>query len=268
MLKFLSFLIVVFSSTIAGAVPYAASAYRQPGVSYEAYMQTARLLNVPAVVDSQVTPMALAKPFAQAQATLTDATLWESEPVMRHRFQQLRDFRFMIIPNRPDFPRRSSWMYPDDGCFARAALAVRNLAQWSYPMPKKVFAFGNLTVKTNNAIGGEVSWWYHVAPLVQIGAQKYVLDPALSPKNPLKLEEWLARMSADPSSIQVSICESGSYTPGDDCNKVSDGIEKTAEEDQVYYLEEEWQRIRDLGRNAELELGDFPPWLQNLTGLN
>lgn len=235
------------------------SAIREKGVSYKAYMNRATLFsNDEGVIEERVTPMSSSSHFGEKQ--LVDATAWESESVMVDRFKEFRDLRFMVVPERPDFPRRSSWMYPDDGCFARAALANRNLARHNYPVPKKVFAFGDLEVKTANSPDGSVSWWYHVAPLVQIGTQKYVLDPAISPKAPLKLEDWLAKMNSNPSSIEVSICESGTYTPGDDCTKVTDGEEKGAENDQVYYLRSEWDRIQSLGRDPERELGDSPPW--------
>ncbi len=267
MLKFFSLLLVLVSTQIslAAVSSGAISAYREPGVSYEAYMQKAILLDSQGDIQKRITPMGISQQFGQG--TLEDATAWESEELMTERFKQFRDLRFMIVPERPDFLRRSSWMYPDDGCFARAALANRNLAQMNVPVPKKVFAFGNLEVQSDNAEGGSVSWWYHVAPLVQIGAQKYVLDPAISPKAPLKLEVWLAKMNADPSSIKVSICESGTYTPGDDCTKMTDGKEAGAEADQVYYLEAEWERVQSLGRNPELELGEFPPWLVGQSAL-
>lgn len=193
--------------------------------------------------------------------TLPKATEWENTTVMTQRFESFRDLRFMTTPSKPNFPRRSSWMYPDDGCFARAALAVRNLMQMSVDAPKKVFAFGNLVVQTANSPSGSVSWWYHVAPLVEVAGQKYVLDPAIYPAGPLKLEEWLAKMSNSPQDIEVAVCESGAYTPGDDCKKVSDGVESNAEADQVSYLEYEWDRLVELNRNPDEELGDNPPWL-------
>jgi hypothetical protein len=40
------------------------------------------------------------------------------------------------------------------------------------------------------------------------------------------------------------------------------GIGKEAALDQQkYFLEYEWERLIDLGRKPELELGDSPPWL-------
>lgn len=268
MLKFVSLLLAIAFAPLSFAeINASSSAYREPGTSYKAYKQSAMLFDSQSVIQHRVTPMGSSQHFGEG--TLDDATPWESEEIMLERFKEFRDLRFTSVPSRPDFARRSSWMYPDDGCFARAALAVRNLSQHNYPAPKKVFAFGDLEVMTSNSQSGSVSWWYHVAPLVQIGTQKYVLDPAIHPAGPLKLEEWLAKMNTNPASIEVAICESGTYTPGDDCTKLSDGKEEGALSDQTYYLEAEWERIQSLGRDPERELGEFPPWLdQNSTNIH
>jgi hypothetical protein len=259
---FLFLLSSIFSSIAFAQADARTSAYRAPGSDYRGYKTVATILGIQGGLQTQdrVTPMQAAR---MGTASLPKATEWENETVMGQRFDYLRDLRFMTVPAKPNFLRRSSWMYPDDGCFARAALAVRNLLRWSAVIaaPKKVFAFGNLTVKTANAPNGSVSWWYHVAPLVEISGQKYVLDPALEPNKPLKLEDWLALMSDQPQDLEVSVCESGSYTPGDDCTAVSDGVEAGAEQDQVYYLDQEWQRLLELQRQPEQELGDFPPWI-------
>lgn len=264
MLRILS-LILIFGASSVFAVESEYSAVREPGTSYKAYMNRARTFSDQSGIEKRVTPMGSSQHFGEA--TLSDATAWESEAVMVDRFKQFRDLRFLFVDDRPDFARRSSWMYPDDGCFARAALANRNLAQMNHPVPKKVFAFGDLQVESPNAQGGSVSWWYHVAPIVQIEGEKYVLDPAISPKAPLKLADWLARMNSNPGSIEVAICESGTYTPGDDCTKTTDGEEKGAEYDQEFYLRAEWSRLVSLGRDPERELGEFPPWLETASSV-
>lgn len=256
--------LLAFLSVAAGAQSrHRASAYREPGADYRGYKAMATLFDFDGLqTPDRITPMQAAR--SGKLNDLPPATEWENSAVMTERFERFRDLRFITQDLRPNFPRRSSWLYPDDGCFARAALAVRNLAQWNAPLPKKVFAFGNLTVKTPNAHGGSVSWWYHVAPLVEINNQKYVLDPALSPKKVLTLNEWLLLMTDTPgdvSGIEVSVCESGAYTPGDDCSHVSDGKEEGALQDQEYYLDEEWNRLLQLKRKPDLELGEFPPWL-------
>ena len=259
-LRVISLILVVFSAGAYAQDMTGRSAYRAPGTSYLGYKSSSRLFGSDGLqVPDRITPMDAAR--AGDRSTLPKATEWENEAVMTDHFNQFRDYRFMTVPSRPNFLRRSSWMYPDDGCFARAALAVRNLVQWSIRAPKKVFAFGDLRVKSVNALDGEVTWWYHVAPLVETAGRKYVLDPAIEPSGPIPLEDWLARMSDNPSSIEVSVCESGAYTPSDDCRKSTDGIESGALRDQVWYLEREWHRLEELKRKPHEELGEYPPWL-------
>lgn len=234
------------------------SAYREPGVSYRTYMAAAHVLEAPGQQPRAMSAMDSAVQFGTK--ALPAATAWNSIAEMTERFKQLRDTRWMQTTDHPGFLRRSSWMYPDDGCFARAALAVMNLMKWKDPAPNKVFVFGDLTVKTDNSPSGDVSWWYHVAPIVSVAGQEYVLDPAIEPSQPLKLEDWLSRMSSQPSGIQVAICGSGSYSPTDLCEKVSDGIESQAANDQLGYLDMEWSRMVELNRVPEQVLGDNPPW--------
>src|SRR4030088_893974 len=117
---------------------------------------------------------------------------------------------------------------------------------------------------TPNSPPGQVSWWYHVAPIVEVGGQKIVLDPAIEPHHPLKLEDWLAQMAPNISQLKVAICASGTYGPYDLCDQATDGIEQPAQDDQVYYLNSEWGRLVDLNRNPNNELGDSPPWLSKL----
>lgn len=258
-----SFIVVVFSLSYSGA--WAASgldgksAYREPGISYRAYKAFAHVLSESQVSSVDRTPVDTAK--AYGSANLPAATAWPSQEEMLERFKRFRDLRFLDDRSHPDFLRRSTWLYPDDGCFARAALAILNLDKWNYEIPNKVFVFGDLAVKTKNSPDGEVTWWYHVAPLVEVDGQKYVLDPAVEPEAPLLLKDWLARMSPDPATLEVAVCGSGSYTPYDACAKETDHVEDLAGQEQSQFLGAEWQRLKKLGRSPESELGDFPPWL-------
>jgi hypothetical protein len=226
-----------------------------------AYKAQAQLMSQRTSPDAMSTPVDEAKSYGQNKATLPAATAWADEKLMKTAFESFRDYRFLERDSKPGFLRRVSWLYPDDGCFARASLAIVNLNQWKYAVPKKIFVFGNLEVKTVNSPWGSVSWWYHVAPLVEVNGEKYVLDPAIEPKNPLRLEDWLARMSPTPDSLEVAVCGSGSYTPYDACYKDTDGVESMALSDEGYFLDAEWARLVELGRDPEKELGDLPPWL-------
>lgn len=175
-------------------------------------------------------------------------------------FREARDTRFLRDPQWSGFRRRVSWLYPDDGCFARATMSGRLLGAQAYPRPSKLFVFGNLTVRTRNALGGSVSWWFHVTSLVRIGGQAYVLDPALFPERPLSIGEWARLMSGRPGSLKFSICAPGAYTPDDACLSPSSAAEQAAASDQSRFLVAERARLTQLGRDPQEELGDSPPW--------
>jgi hypothetical protein len=187
------------------------------------------------------------------------ATSWRSLQDMHERFESIRDERFLADPGQSGVLRRISWLYPADGCWARAALFNRQAFRKFIPIPSKVYAFGNLRVKTPNSRRGAVGWWYHVAPIVRVGAENYVLDPSIEATRPLLLREWLERMG-DPKKIRVSICGSGTYNPGDNCSKESDGVEISAMNAQKFYLSLEKQELNAMRRDSERELGEHPPW--------
>lgn len=243
---------LLLSPLSARALEDLKSAHRAPGQSYLEFKARAH------VFGQGISAVDAAAPFSSAH--LPPATAWPSRDVMAANFARFRDTRWMTLPSRPDFPRRSSWLYPDDGCFARAALAIFNLARWGISLPNKVFVFGDLAVRTPNSPDGLVTWWYHVAPLVEVDGLKYVLDPAIEPRHPLKLEDWLATMSATPDDLEVAVCGSGTYSPSDACSDQSDGREVQAARDQREYLNLEWRRVSELGRDPVTELGDNPPW--------
>jgi len=252
------FLFVLFAGVSEVEALNLQSARREKGISYLEYMEHARELSLQQSQRLNSSPVDLAKEYKSAQ--LPAAILWPSQEEMQSRFERARDVRWLTTDEHPEFLRRSSWLYPDDGCFARAALANRNFKTWTIDVPNKVFVFGDLSVKTDNSPTGSVEWWYHVAPLVEWNGQKYVLDPALNPQQPLPLLEWLGLMSDDPESLRVAVCESGTYFPFDSCDTVTDGVEGRAHSDQLYYLDAEWRRLLDLRRNPNEELGDNPPW--------
>ncbi|MBA2405575.1 MAG: hypothetical protein H0V66_12435 [Bdellovibrionales bacterium] len=234
--------VFLFTSSIAMATDHYPS-FRELDTDYSIYESS--------MMEKGLRRSPLSSSVKYDETKLPEATSWTSIAVMQKRFEEMRDFRFLSSRRNPDVLRRASWNYPDDGCYARASLAMRNIFRWFIPMPNKVFVFGNLRVKTDNSPRGVVGWWYHVAPIVQVNGIKYVLDPAIEKSKPLPLKEWLARMGT-PEKIKVAICGSGTYSPGDNCDKESDGLELRAERAQMSYLEQEWSRMVRLGRENEL----------------
>lgn len=248
------------------------SAYRDPHESAaHAYLRYTARLKIHARLEDQPAPAPLgpsvseaARPLGQLDFSKVPAFPQQAVAAVTTAFERLRDERFLKDADHSGLMRRSTWLYPDDGCFARAALMVQNLQKWNLPRPAKLFAFGNLVVKTPNAPGGQVSWWYHVVPVIRVGQQIVVFDPAIEPKRPLTAQEWFARMAPNAQEMTASVCDTYAYAPASPCfvTDPSHPSDEFALSDQMGYLPMEWERVQNLGRDPQKELGDFPPWLQ------
>lgn len=231
------------------------SAYRAPDKDYEIYeMKYLKNLTLAARGNS---------PLGRARYYKVDsefeAVQWSSLEQMNQLFNRIRDEA--IIDSNRDYvrDRRISWLYPQDGCWIRAILFNRLAFRNFVPLPNTVYAFGKLSAKTPNTSSGRVDWWFHVAPIVQVGEKKYVLDPAIEPAHPLELSDWLGRMGK-PEKIKVAICGPGTNSPGSSCTRGNNGLEFWAMQDQKYFLKLEWNNLRRLGRDPVTELSDRPPW--------
>lgn len=245
------FMVAALSMVLDAQASNSHSAYRHPDTSYTVYEERASRWKAPEEIEDEEisnanfsrrgSALKVARLYKEEE--LLPSTSWRAE-TLQTRFEQMRDAK---VIEAADGPRRLSWMYPDDGCYARAALANRTLFEMFLPVPKKVFAFGNLRVETENSPQGFVSWWYHVAPIIEVKDMKYVLDPSIEMSRPLPLKEWLSRMGT-PEQIKVAICEDGTYAPSDSCGKETDGLELKAEIAQKMYTNYEKNRLQKLGR--------------------
>ncbi len=222
--------------------------------AFQRYLQRLQITRQSLLTDSAVS---VARPFNQVD--FSNVPLWTSQIPLEKGFTMIRDLRFLSDPLNANFKRRLSWMYPDDGCFARAGLMRVNLEQLKTNSPAKLFIFGNLKVKTTNSPSGSVSWWYHVVPLVRRGQQLYVLDPAIEILGPLPLKDWIMTMTSDINSIKLSVCKGTAYSPKSSCSNPTND-DSAAVVDQPKYLNAERDRLLELGRKADQELGDYPPW--------
>lgn len=249
------------NSIVYGSDPGSVSAYRDLSMDYRHYEEHALLrTSLKESFMTRTTPLSQATIYDESK--LPEVTSWREKDLLT-RFESLRDGRHLVMSGKPEMPRRPSWLYPDDGCFARAAMVNRQAFRSFYPTPNKVFAFGNLRVKTPHSKRGVVGWWYHVAAIVQVKDKKYVIDPSIELTRPLELQEWIKRMG-NPQKIKVAICGSGTYSPGDSCDKKTDGIESRARRAQEHYLRLEWERVKALGLPPEDKLGNNPPWQKPL----
>lgn len=227
------------------------------GTAYRRYLDRLKQSRTYEDISQDDSALKMAKPLSELDASR--APQWRGSLTMTEGFKRVRDTRFLDDVDHQGFKRRSSWLFPDDGCFARAQLMLENLRQWGGFEPAKAFIFGNLEVKTANAPGGSVSWWYHVVPVLKNGQQIVVFDPAIEPRRPLTLQEWVSTMTTDPTSVKVAICAGNAYTPSSSCAKpASQG--SRAKQDQLGYLKAEWLRVTELNRDPQKELGDLPPW--------
>lgn len=152
-----------------------------------------------------------------------------------------------------DYYRRISWRYPDDGCFARAALFNKHLTDAGGPALQKIFVFGNLAVNSPNAIGGSVQWSYHVVPVVQLDDGVYVVDPAINNSGPIKVSDWLNDVvdaadnpSTERKSLKIAICDSNAYDPSSICTGGKPQLSTWLSDDAETYLNDEWDRINNL----------------------
>lgn len=253
MSAFLSFVFAFILSTAAFA-QVGISSVRLTG---EDHVQAAVRLNNS--TSMYTTPQRVSKPLSGLD--LTQIPDVGSYPDLENQFKYIRDIR-IIEDTRKSSMRRLTWLYPDDGCFARAEMAARLLMEKNFVTPKKVFVFGNLRAPTKNAPGGFVEWWYHVAVIYRIDKTAYVFDPAINPARPTTLNEWNAAIGGTNNGrVQYAICDHATFDPNQDCMQPRQIETEEAISEQRMFLYPEWERLLQLRRNPEQELGDFPPWL-------
>lgn len=179
-------------------------------------------------------------------------------------FEDIRNVRFLEDPLEQNFSRRITWLYPMDGCFARAEW-VAHLLKKKDPTLQfgRVFIFGNLKVKTKNSSSGSVTWWYHVAVVVRHQDKAFVFDPSLDVSRPLELADWVKLQVPNPSKdATLSVCSSTSYSPASDCASPDEDLlsDNEASEEIADYLTLERKNLKKLGRDPQVELGENPPW--------
>lgn len=257
MIKNILFFVLFLGSLEAWSYAPSISAYRKPGASYQEY--TPRSLHHLKKSEESAYEAAV----LWSQLDLSKMEDWQEPVLIQEAFTQVRDTRFLKSKQMPTFLRRSSWLYPMDGCFARAGLAARNLTDWKYPQVHKIFVFGNLAVKTKNSPDGEVTWWFHVVAAAKIGKDIIVFDPSIEATRALTLKEWLETMTDDISTVKVSLCDSKTYDPYDKCSGEDPSFSDWGANDQLFYLDLEWDNLLQLKREPKDELGEAPPWLKH-----
>jgi hypothetical protein len=233
------------------------SAHREPTESYQEAASRARKLTPQISLGGGDTAQDIQAPLASLN--LKDIPEAPSMADLQREFTYVRDTHF-INESSLQFPRRVSWLYPDDGCYVRAELTAQYIKDHGFVSPKKLYAFGNLRVSTKNSPTGAVTWWYHVAAVYRVGDVAYVFDPAVNPAKPLSLNEWNAAIGGTRTDVGYTLCSTYSIDPQSTCDETNATGRATIIGAQMEFLEDEWARLEELNRDPVKELGDQPPW--------
>lgn len=188
---------------------------------------------------------------------------WPSYQELKRAFEFVRDYEFLIDPIQfPAFTRRVTWLYPDDGCYIRAALARQLLKAANFKELSRIFIFGNLSVRSNNSPNGWVNWWYHTALAARVGSQVYIFDPAINYHEPMKVQDWVSAQGKNyVNSFKVSTCKSTTFLPNSNCLVFDEQDDEVKFEWKTELLRLEWRRQLLLGRDPSMVLGPAPPWI-------
>ncbi|WP_437736164.1 protein-glutamine glutaminase family protein [Sorangium sp. So ce1335] len=191
---------------------------------------------------------------------------WTEEQLI-DGFAAIRDTRVqeLALPEQPGFLRRIPWLEPENGCEERAPAATYFLHQWGYPTPwfarVQSRAGAGLVLQTENEPDGEVSWSHHVAPVVRVGGQLMILDPAIEPGGPLPIAAWLSRFVV--GDVDMAVCRDHADEQGcfDAVPAAPSLPNMTNSQGLRGRLITEWRVQELLGRDPYRSLGDCPPWV-------
>jgi hypothetical protein len=145
-----------------------------------------------------------ARPFEGSIQMLTEGQLARevAPPLSLERVTQL----FGLVERADCGPQPSGtvcipFMYPDDGCWARAHEMHKILASQGAP-PRKAWLYGQLQVRTKNNPNCSVSWRYHVAPTLPVeNLGDHVLDPSMF-RAPVPVTQWVSAQGGSMSALK------------------------------------------------------------------
>lgn len=191
-----------------------------------------------------------------------------------------------VQPDPSIEPRRISWLYPHDGCYARAGMAAIYIDRNFSIRLSKVFVYGNLSAYSDYEEDHVATWNYHVALGARVEDKVYIIDPALNFDEAIPIEDWYELITYDSpeeiSNLTVSVCDTNTYGPYQSCHhpfapvvsgppgmqtvEFMNNSDAKEDEEGVNiegYLYREWDNLTLLGYNPNELLGDNPPWLDS-----
>ncbi|GGI80547.1 protein-glutamine glutaminase family protein [Legionella impletisoli] len=258
---FIVFLLFLANLALAQSVPQSPSAKRFPNESFQdALKRIDKSTQNYSLFSWHESPKDLRVPLEEIDYSSVPSVASHQE--LMDLFYLIRDSRFLYSDYGPNFARRISWLYPDDGCFLRAALGGYKVEKEHFTRPGKLFVFGKLQAETPYSPKGYVRWWFHVALIVELWGNYYVLDPALDPYNPMQLSNWFTVINGLGSELTGVVCNPYAYSVHDNCYERTMFYEEILEDRANEYLNEEYDRVIALGMAPEAVLGDLPPWKQ------
>ncbi len=217
-----------------------------------------------AAPDSENSPWNIKSAFDAID--FSKATEVEDLETVEALFEDVRDTRSIVDPAHADFIRRTTWLWPNDGCFVRSVHMTKTILEHDGWPVTQLFVFGGSMLampEWRDGYEGGLPWNYHVAPVVRVGSTVYVIDPAMDLLQPLELSVWVSRFVRNRASLTGAICSSYTFGPNADCDASqfpSEGEGMTLEQWNTYFMPAEWNNIERRSLNPTDLLGSLPPW--------
>jgi hypothetical protein len=140
--------------------------------------------------------------------------------------------------------------FPDNGCQARAHKMSYLMINDHGAEPEKIWYSGALEVPTPNHYSCEVSWNWHVAPVLSVNiggvTQRRVIDPSLSP-GPEDIATWQARQGTTTGTVQYTPWTSYLWPPEFSTEFQTDDDLSRTDAALVAYREQLQDRCNDYG---------------------
>ena len=204
------------------------------------------------------------------QVDLSQLPDWGDFSKVHEAFLRVRDEPFLECKSTA-FPRRIPWLYGWNGCYLRAALVRRAFRMWGYPKIKKAFLFGAMEFESILPEEKKLSYNDHVAGVLRVGQDAYVIDPPVDFAGPIVFKKWMTTLAANGkcSSLKVSICNEltlGHNSKWDQTDQAQEvgirgGKARSIDFFKEEYLRQEYELLVELNLDPEILLKNEPPWL-------